>query len=141
MWTYDISTELFTWRNEKGQASFTYTVEEFAQRYHAGDFERLREAVHRLTNSKGLTAEEEEINLYLKAKDVEDGDKQEHEFMISLSVLQRDKEGRPLVILGTKKDITQEQIQKRLDEERTMRYWAIFNTPLVGIMYFNRRVS
>ncbi len=138
MWTYDISTELFTWRNEKGQASFTYTVEEFAQRYHAGDFERLREAVHRLTNSKGLTAEEEEINLYLKAKDVEDGDKQEHEFMISLSVLQRDKEGRPLVILGTKKDITQEQIQKRLDEERTMRYWAIFNTPLVGIMYFNR---
>ena len=69
---------------------------------------------------------------------MEDGDKQEHEFMISLSVLQRDKEGRPLVILGTKKDITQEQIQKRLDEERTMRYWAIFNTPLVGIMYFNR---
>lgn len=138
MWTYDISTKLFTWRNEKGQASFTYTVEEFAQRYHAGDFERLRDAVRKLTNSKGLTAEEEEINLYLKAKDVEDGDKQEHEFMISLSVLQRDKEGRPLVILGTKKDITQEQIQKRLDEERTMRYWAIFNTPLVGIMYFNR---
>jgi len=138
MWTYDINTKLFTWRNEKGQASFTYTVEEFAQRYHAGDFERLREAVHKLTNSKGLTAEEEEINLYLKARDIEDGDKQEHEFMISLSVLQRDKEGQPLVILGTKKDITQEQVQKRLDEERTMRYWAIFNTSLVGIMYFNR---
>jgi len=138
MWTYDISTKLFTWRNEKGQASFTYTVEEFAQRYHAGDFERLREAVHKLTNSKELTTEEEEINLYLKAKDIEDGDKQEHEFMISMSVLQRDKEGQPLVILGTKKDITQEQVQKRLDEERTMRYWAIFNTSLVGIMYFNR---
>jgi len=138
MWTYDINTKLFTWRNEKGQASFTYTVEEFAQRYHAGDFERLREAVRKLTNSKELTTEEEEINLYLKARDIEDGDKQEHEFMISLSVLQRDKEGQPLVILGTKKDITQEQVQKRLDEERTMRYWAIFNTSLVGIMYFNR---
>ena len=140
MWTYDTTTRLFTWRNEKGQPAFTYTIEEFAQRYHAGDFELLRKAIIKLKDSKRdiVEDEEEEINLILRAEDKEGGDIQEHEFMMSLSVLQRDKEGKPLCILGIKKDITLERQQQRKDKERTMRYWAIFNTPLVGIMYFNR---
>jgi len=137
MWTYDIETKIFTWRNEKGQAAFYYTVDDFSQRYHAGDFEQLGKAVDKLKNSQGGDSEEEEITLYIKARDKEDGDTQEHEFMMSLSVLQRDKEGKPLVILGTKKDITLERQQQRLENERTLRYRAIFNTPLVGIMYFN----
>lgn len=137
MWTYDTETHLFTWHNEKGQAAYTYPIEDFAQRYHTGDFERLREAIDNLINSKGHVKEEETIDLCIKAKDKEDGDEQEHEFLISLSVLRRDKEGKPLIILGTKKDITQEHQQQLRDEEREMRYWAIFNTQLVGIMYFN----
>lgn len=135
MWTYDTMTRLFTWRNEKGQPVFTYTIEEFAQRYHTGDFERLREALGKLSHDK---TSEEEIRLTVRARDKEDGDMQEHEFMMSLSVLQRGKDGTPLVILGTKKDITQERQQQQKDKERAMRYWGIFNTPLTGILYFNR---
>lgn len=138
MWTYDTMTNLFTWRNEKGQPSFNYTMDEFSHRYHPGDFEQLRNALHHLGNSQGGLEKEEEISLYVRAKDSEDGDIQEHDFLMSLSVLRRDKSGKPLVILGTKKDITQERLQHRLDEERTMRYWAIFNTPLVGIIYFDK---
>lgn len=53
MWTYDIETKIFTWRNEKGQAAFYYTVDDFSQRYHAGDFEQLGKAVDKLKNSQG----------------------------------------------------------------------------------------
>ncbi|MBQ9230648.1 MAG: transporter substrate-binding domain-containing protein [Prevotella sp.] len=138
MWTYDTRTNLFTWRNEKGQPSFNYTMEEFSHRYHSGDFEQLRNALQRLGNSQGNQEKEEEVSLYVRAKDSEDGDVQEHDFLMSLSVLRRDKNGVPLIILGTKKDITEERRQHQLDEERTMRYWAIFNTPLTGIMYFDK---
>ena len=136
MWTYDIQTNLFTWRNEKGQPTFVYTVGEFAKRYPINDFERLRDAIRKL--SRGNMAENEDITLYLKARDQEGGDTQEHEFMITLSILRYDGNGKPQIILGTKKDITKERQQQRLDSERTMRYWAIFNTHLVGIMYFDK---
>ena len=136
LWTYDTQTNLFTWRNEKGQPVFTYTVGEFAKRYPDSDFERLKDAIRKL--SKGNMAENEEISLNLKAIDQEDGDTQEHEFMVTLSVLQYDKDGKPHILLGTKKDITQERKKQRLDKERTMRFWAIFNTHLIGIMYFDK---
>ena len=139
MWTYDTKTNLFTWRNEKGQPSFNYTIEEFSLRYHAGDFEQLRNALHELENSREKLDKEKDISLYVRAKDHEDGDVQEHDFIMSLSVLERDKYGKPLIILGTKKDITQERRQQRLDEECAMRYWAIFNTSLAGIMYFDKK--
>lgn len=138
MWTYDTQTQLFTWRNEKGQPSFNYTMEEFSHRYHAGDFEQLRQALQDLESSQGRQENEENVSLYVRAKDREDGDMQEHDFLMSLSVLRRDKNGKPLVILGTKKDITKERQQQRMDEERAMRYWAIFNTPLAGIMFFDK---
>ena len=138
MWTYDTKTQLFTWRNEKGQPAFNYTMEEFSHRYHPGDFEQLRNALFNLENCKENLDQEESISLYVRAKDREDGDIQEHDFIMSLSVLRRDKNRKPLIILGTKKDITLEKRQHRLDEERTMRYWAIFNTPLAGILFFDR---
>lgn len=138
LWTYDTITHLFTWRNEKGQAAFSYTIEEFAQRYHAGDFDRLREALHNLEESQGNQEKEEEVSLYVRAKDSEDGDLQEHDFTMSLSVIRRDSKGKPLIILGTKKDITQERRLQRQEEARAMRYWAIFNTPLAGIMFFDK---
>ena len=138
MWTYDTKSKLFTWRNEKGQPSFNYTMEEFSHRYHPGDFEQLRTALHNLENAREDSEKDKEVSLYVRAKDSEDGDMQEHDFLMSLSVLRKDKSGIPLIILGTKKDITQERQQQRQDEERTMRYWGIFNTPLAGIMYFDR---
>lgn len=137
LWTYHVDTRTFTWHNENGQAAFDYTAEEFAHRYHPGDFERLQQALDELSEHAINQEEEKEATLQVKAKDSEDGDAQEHDFLISLSVLRRDKNSKPLVILGTKKDITQENQQRLRDKEREKRYWAIFNTQLVDILYFN----
>ena len=66
------------------------------------------------------------------------GDTNDRDYHIVLSVLSRDKNGNPAVIIGTKKDVTEEQQLKRLDEERTLRYWSIFYTPILGIILFNK---
>ena len=133
IWTYEIATQVFTWRNENGQAAYTYTAEEFAHRYRPEDFERLMEALRKLANK-----EAEEVTIDIKARDAEDGDAQMRDFRIALSVLRSDKEGRPTIIIGTKRDVTERRQQERRDEEQTLRYWAIFNTPMVDIIFYNK---
>lgn len=148
IWTYDIVKNQFAWRNDNGQVAYTYSMEEFSQRYSPEDFVRLKTALERL--SKGTkTEKEEELTLSLRAKDVEwlqadeprsgmGGDTDLRDYYIVLSVLSRDKEGKPTVIVGTKKDVTKESQLKREEDDRTLRYWSIFYTPIVGIMLFDK---
>ena len=137
IWTYDIVKEQFAWCNENGQVAYTYTMEEFSQRYSPEDSARLKTALNRL--AKGTkTDKEEELTLSLRAKDVEGGDTDLRDYYIVLSVLRRDKEGKPTVIIGTKKDVTKESQHKRDEDDRALRYWSIFYTPIVGIMYFDK---
>lgn len=140
IWTYNVKTNTFAWRNENGQIAYTYTMDEFSQRYSEEDFQRLKNALDRLANQKKdqKGKEEEEITLELKAKDVEGGDNELHDFVIVLSILSRDKHGKPTVIIGTKKDVTEQRRQQRQDDERTLRYWSIFYTSVVGIILFDK---
>lgn len=137
IWTYDIVKDQFAWCNDNGQVAYTYSMEEFAQRYSPEDSARLKTALNRL--AKGTkNNKEEELTLSLRAKDVEDGDTDLRDYYIVLSVLRRDKEGKPSVIIGTKKDVTKESQHKRDESDRALRYWSIFYTPIVGIMYFDK---
>jgi len=143
VWTYDISSQTFTWRNEFGQPSYVYSREEFAQRYSKEDFDCIDQAMdnlsHRILKPNGKEVQEEEITLTIRAKDArEDGDTEMHDFIIALSVLRRDKSGKPTILIGTKKDITEKRRKKQMADERAMRYWELFNIPMVGIMFFNK---
>ena len=149
IWTYDIKTNRFSWHNDNGQVAYTYSMEEFSPRYSHEDFVSLKSALEKLAETRKTDEErprvgerssgmEKEIELNLRAKDTEGGDTNDRDYHIVLSVLSRDKKGNPAVIIGTKKDVTEEQQQKRLDAERTLRYWSIFYTPILGIILFNK---
>ena len=145
IWSYDIRKNQFSWHNDNGQVAYTYSMEEFSQRYSREDFVRLKSALDKLSAVDGQRSavngqeeKEKEIELTLRAKDVEGGDTNDRDYHIVLSVLSRDKKGNPAIIIGTKKDVTEEQQQKRLDEERTLRYWSIFYNPILGIILFNK---
>ncbi len=133
LWTYDVQTKLFTWHNENGQSVFNYTASEFAHRYHEGDFARLTEALRQVA-----AQERQDVTLDVKARDTEDGDAQEHDFAITLSVLRHDKAGRPTVILGTKRDITEERRKQREEQALLLRYKAIFETPMADVVYYDK---
>ena len=160
LWTYNIKDRTFDWRSENGQIAYTYSAEEFSQRYSEEDFARLSAALDELARGQGDRSQESgvrrqgdretrrqgdkeegagaEVTLELKAKDSEDGDSGLRDFVVALSVLRRNKDGKPEIIIGTKKDITKEREQQRRDEERTLRYWSIFYTPVVGILLFDK---
>jgi PAS domain-containing protein len=118
----------------------TYQPEEFAQRYRQKDYQKLQDALNRLItqhrDKRGHV--EEELTLELRAKDIEGGDHEWHDFVVVISVLQRDKKGKPSLIIGTKKDVTKKHRLKRLEDERTLRYWTIFYAPEGAIIEFDK---
>ena len=139
VWTYDVKEQMFTWRNEMGQPAYVYTADEFATRYTADDYQRLMGALSQLsTQAAPAGSNDQDITLNIRAKDArEDGDTEIHDFTISLSVLQRDAQGNPTTIIGTKKDVSAKRRQQRLDDERVLRYQALFNMPTVAILFFD----
>ena len=140
IWTYDAMKHEFAWHNKDGRVAYTYPMEKFAERYSHEDYRRLRQAIDRLVgqhkDAKGH--EEEEITLELQAKDVEGGDHELRDFVVVLSVLRRDKKGKPTVIIGIKKDVTEKHRLKQLEDERTLRYWSIFYSQDAAIIYFDQ---
>ena len=145
IWTYDVARHEFAWHNEDGQIACTYTVEEFSQRYSQRDFETLKGAIDRLVNREkdAHGHESDDLTLELKAKDVEGGDQSIHDFVVVLSVLSRDKEGKPTVIIGTKKDVTDARYLRKVNAERSLRYWSMFYNSESGVILFDKdgRVS
>ena len=140
IWTYHVDRQEFDWLDEKGLVAFTYSFDEFMQRYDNQDANLLKDAIDRLANQNKNARghEEEELKLELKAKDVENGDDNIHDFVVVLSVLSRDKDGRPTVIIGTKKDVTEARNLRAVNAERSLRYWSMFYTPDSGIIYFDK---
>lgn len=132
LWTYDTATTLFTWHNDRGQAVATYNKEEFAARYHEGDFDRLLAALNKVESQ-----ECEDATLEVKARDAED-DKQEHDFIVTLSVLRKDRNGNPAVILGTKRDVTKERRMQHEEQALMLRYNAIFETPMTDVIFYDK---
>lgn len=140
IWTYNAEKHEFAWHNKDGRVAYTYPMEKFAERYSNEDYRRLRKAIDRFVSqhkdAKGH--EEEEITLELQAKDVEGGDRELHDFVVVLSVLRRDKKGKPTVIIGIKKDVTEKHRLKQLEDERTLRYWSIFYSQETAIAFFDK---
>ena len=140
IWTYDVKRHEFAWRSDNGKIAYTYSVGEFSQRYSESDCTKLKDALNRLVtqHKDDRGHEEEEITLELKAKDMEDGDNELRDFIVVLSVLERDKHGKPTMIIGTKKDVTEPRRLKRIEDERTLRYWSIFYSEDAAIFQFDK---
>ena len=130
-WTYDIPTKTFTWMDKEGKAERNYSILEFSQRYRREDFERLTEAINQLVRQ-----EKENVTLEMSAKDKGEGG-EDREFTIALSVLRRQKSGRPSVIIGTSSDITEERQMQQKAEDAMLRYQAIFNSAMIDMVYYD----
>ena len=138
-WAYLVKNQRFVWYGQDGQPTATYDANEFMKRYSKEDAIRLTAALERLVtrhmDDKGH--EEQEETLELRAKDMECGDQQLHDFVVDLTVLRHTREGKPLIIVADKKDITKEHRLKKVNAERSLRYLSAFYNDESGVIYFN----
>ena len=131
LWTYNVLTKTFVWIDEQGKPQHNATMEEFVFRYHPEDVRLLQQTINDMIQQKTKTA-----NLNIKV--FEDGeDKNAHDYTLSLSVMRHDKSGKPITILCTRSDITNELRRQLKIKDTMLRYQAIFQTAMVDMVYYD----
>ena len=133
-WTYDAKHDLYKMVAEQGTSETTYTPFEFSQFYDRNDFAELLKVMARVRERTVLS---ETINVRSTPIKSESGEDYQHTYEITITVLRKGKSGFPLQLLGTQRDITDEQ-QRAEDAKRTaMRYQTLFDSSLVDMVYFD----
>ena len=131
LWTYDLKTQLFHWFDEKNGTQGENIDYDFARRFSREDFGQLIQALQQLK-----TGQQESETLEMKASSNDGANQQD--IIVGLSVLRRDKHGRPAVILGTLSDITEERRKQLKAKDIMTRYQSVFNTATVDMIYYDQ---
>lgn len=131
IWTYSVDDDSFVWYDSKKQERRHLSANEFSKRYDKKDFQRLKDALKTIADRQ-----ESELQLEINAMDGDDGVKRA--YIMNLSVLRSDKDGRPVTIMGTKSDVTEERKKQQKFIDMTHRYRAIFNTAMVDMVYYGK---
>ena len=132
MWTYDVTTQIFTWIDTNSQSQRQYTLLEFARRYRAEDFERICEGLRQLTNMEAT-----QLEMELKVTNEHADTADEREYIINLSIL-RYEHKKPALILGTTSDETDDRKRQREAVFQLQRYQSVFNNAMVDMVYFDK---
>ena len=131
LWTYNILTKQFTWMDEQGKPLQTTTLDAFVYRYMPRDVLRIQHAIDDISNER-----EDHVTLDIHVFE-DEGKTQAYNYIVSLSVLRREKNGRPATILCTRSDVTKE-LERQMKIKNTMlRYQAIFNSVMVDMVAYD----
>ena len=132
--TYNVAKKQFTWIKQANTPERVYEKSEFGKRFTPEDFEQLCEGLRQVAEE-----EVEKATIELKVyRDDDQPDGEERDCVINLSVLRRDKNGKPTVIIGTRADITKERARHKKAHELMQRYQSIFDTAMVDMVYYDK---
>lgn len=133
-WTYDAKHDLYKIVAEQGTSETTYTPFEFSQFYDRNDFTELLKVMskvrERITPSETIIVRSTPIKS-------ESGEDYQHIYEITITVLRKGKSGFPLQLLGTQRDITDEQQRAEEAKRTALRYQTLFDSSLVDMVYFD----
>lgn len=131
IWIYHVESRTVTPLDERGNPMPSRPSVEFFRQTTPSDFERLSNALASISSQK-----EEHVTLNITGKD-EASDKDLRDFTVDLSVLRRNKEGRPSNIIGTRSDTTEERLKQKEAKENMLRYQAVFNSAIIDMLAFD----
>ena len=129
VWTFDPMKRIFVVLQE-GDTGKEYTPLDFAQFFNHDDFNDLRQ----LTTA--ILHREKEADTITVSSRKEEG-KTTPTYEIHVSVLRRDKQGTPQVLLGIQRDTTEDQVQQEESRRLSLRYHTVFDSSLVDMIFYN----
>jgi PAS domain S-box len=131
IWLYDIATKTLTSISQEGKKSSIPLSPDFIHFYVIPeDFERLCILLDDLAARK---KERETMDFHTIKKD----DKTAHIFSVDFSVMKRDKNGNPTVLIGATTNITEARQRQQQEKETMLRYQHIFNSAMVDTVSYN----
>jgi len=132
IWLFDIVGRTVTSIDPDGNKSTMPLSPNFGQFYMLPeDFDRLSRLVHEMAEQK---KERETLELHTIRSN---SNAETHIFSVDLSVMKRDRSGRPTVIIGATTDITAARQRQQQQKDIMLRYQHIFNTALVDSVSYD----
>ena len=131
-WTYDVESQIFTVMDQHGRPERTYTSLEFSQRYKADGFNKLTNALKQVISEEVPSVS---VNLLVWEANHED---EPRDFNLTLSVLRRNKQKKPSVIICSRNDITEDLARHRKVKDTMLRYQSIFNSAMIDMVAYDQ---
>lgn len=132
LWIYHVLPQTIEWIDEFGKTQQTLYLHELVNRYNQSDYDHLRETINDIINQR-----KESANIVLKIREHKDAHFDEREYSVDIGVLRRDRFGKPIDILGTKVDITNERERQSRIQDSMLRYQAIFNSAMIDMVVYD----
>ncbi len=133
IWAYDIEKDYYTQFSGKDNKETTYIPIDFAQAYDREDFYSLQKAINSIKDEKSSL----EI-LVMKSADQKESTEPQRVYEVNVSILRQDWRGIPTVLLGTQRDITQEQLRAENTKKLMLRHHTVFESSLVDMVFYDQ---
>lgn len=131
-WTYDVNKVTFTKISEQGQKETTYRPYDFSQFYDHNDFQAMLKKLKDISNWESRFG-----SLTVKGAPDKDHDGEQRIYNVTISILRYDRRNKPIILLGTQQDITEDQKKMENTRDLALMYHTVFNTSLIDMIYFD----
>ena len=127
---YEIPTQMFFVIDREGKVIRKYTSEDFCKYIIPEDGVLLMENLRKVS-----LGEADDQQFALRASTYENAEVLD--YVVSLSVLRRGRDGLPTMLIGVRSNITEQRRRQLRTRDTMTRYQAIFNTPMVDMIYYD----
>ena len=131
-WTFDVDQNLYKVLSDQGTSETVYAPIDFSQFYDRDDFLELRKVIMSVCAGDDLSG-----TLLVKSATPKEAEEEQKIYEITVTILRRDRHGLPKVVLGTQRDVTNDQKQAEKTREMMLRFHTVFESSLVDMMYFD----
>ena len=131
-WTFNVSKNTFSRFTEHGQKETVYIPIDFSQFYDRDDFLAMRKIIQDICNWESRFG-----SLTVKSAPDKEADGKVHIYNVTISILRYDQRNKPVLLLGTQQDITEDQEKAANTRELALMYHTVFNTSLIDMIYFD----
>ena len=130
VWTFDPTKRIFVLLSQEGSTGKEYTPIDFAQFYNHDDFNSLRQLTTAIRNGEKKAGT-------ILVRGLEEEGKPTPNYEIHVSVLNRNRQGKPKVLLGIQRDTTEDVIRQEESRRLSLRYHTVFDNALVDMIFYN----
>ena len=128
--TYNVETQHFVTMDSSGNPERSYSLIEFSHRFEPSDFNEVTQALQNMIDGKQTTAT-------VQVREYDNDLIHYNNYTANMSVLRRDKHNKPLVIIISKSDTSQDCMRQEQTKESMLRYQSLFNSAMVDMVYYD----
>ena len=132
VWSYDKQKNVFNYLSRTDGFNTNIMPIDFSQHYDRTDFLEMRKLCYDILAGDSIAE-----SIFVKGAAPDSPTEVQHIYEVDLSIMHRDRHGKPSVILGIQHDITETKTTTENTQKLMLRYHTVFNNSLVDMLSYD----